>query len=424
MLESFGVAAAGTAVNSMMNMFNTQIAEEAQDRYMQKWGSAEAQMKSFRKAGINPLGIGAQLTGAAGDTNVGTQLSNYDWAGAFNDSVNSVLNPTVAAKTESETASNNANANKTNVEAEGQEIENEINRDTKEDQKRQKIAEANVTDEEARQLKQINDNYPELFELQKREIDSKIREIDGKIKVYDKQIEQIDQEINESKKRIDVMESQRILNMSEADRAVAEADLAREKKVLTEKEVARLQLQNERDNAYGAVDPSVQKWMEIRDNEGEEAANKWLDEQYNVIKKMNEGEFSGKAQGELDVMSGHSGHVGQTIDAVRHMSGVGKNFNVNDILGSFGIYLDSEGRLQFKPIVQATEWIKNKFGGKTPTYEEWSKDVTKVCNNMQTKFNNQLMQGNITKQQYDDYMQGVIELRSNINEGYYEKHIK
>lgn len=290
-------AGIGFAGNIIGNAINSSMAWDAQNEYMQEWGGPEAQMRHFKKAGINPLGISAQLSGAAGDTNVGTQLGTYDLAEAFTNSMNSMLNPTVAANTESQTASNNADANKTNVEAEGQKIENEVNRETKEDQKRQKIAEANVTEEEARQLQQINDNYPELFDLQKREINAKIREIDGKIKVYDKQLEQIDQEINESKERIKTMESQRLLYASEADRAEAEAELAREKKNLTEKEVARQELQNERDREYGAVDPSVQKYMEIRDNEGEDVANKWLDDNETVIKKMKAAEAEGTEVG-------------------------------------------------------------------------------------------------------------------------------
>lgn len=320
-------AGIGFAGNIIGNAINSSMAWDAQNEYMQEWGGPEAQMRHFKKAGINPLGISAQLSGAAGDTNVGTQLGTYDLAEAFTNSMNSMLNPAVAANTQSQTASNNADANKTNVEAEGQEIENEVNRETKEDQKRQKIAEANVTEEEARQLQQINDYYPELFDLQKREIEARIRDIDGKIKVYDKQLEQMDQEINESKERIKTMETQRLLNMSEADRAEAEAELAREKKNLTEKEVARQELQNERDREYGAVDPSVQKYLEIRDNEGEDAADKWLDDNEKVIKKMKAAEAEGTEVGTGEGKSTYDPETLTNKDNIAKMQRLADEYN-------------------------------------------------------------------------------------------------
>ena len=87
----------GMALSMGVNWLSSKIgqnqAQKAQDQYMEKWGSPQAQMQNMQEAGINPFTAAQGISGAAGSSNYSASPVQEGAAGAMNSLDNAISNP-------------------------------------------------------------------------------------------------------------------------------------------------------------------------------------------------------------------------------------------------------------------------------------------------------------------------------------------
>lgn len=96
----------GAAVNLGTQAISNAMTENAQDRYMQKWGSPQAQMRNMAAAGINPYLAAGNITGNSGNSQISTQPTAINPA----DLDNAVMNPQQAEALEAQIGKGKAEA--------------------------------------------------------------------------------------------------------------------------------------------------------------------------------------------------------------------------------------------------------------------------------------------------------------------------
>lgn len=385
--------------------------ERFMNRYMQQWGSPQAQMESMRAAGINPYVAAENISGNSGfpasavseGSNIAGDLNTLANANATN------------VKTPSEVR--NLDADST-----GKELENEVTKDTLEDKKqfirdeaRKMGFDADTVEKIAKWQDQLSEWTVDNLKKKSAEMESNKKLIDKQKDLVDKEIKQIDEQIKEIKQRINTM-------ISEEDLNNARTALTNKEKEKVQKEIEKQEIENKK-MEYDTDDP-VATYNYIKNTKGEKAANDWWNDMKDKAGELEKHITEKKTEGEVNVKYGHEGMVGQTVDAIRRFTGNSKDYGVSDILDGFGIYFDDNGYPQFRPIVEATNWVARLFGSGKPDYDKWSSSQKKEINRMLTDANNQYKQGKISKDEWKQIHAEVEELKKYINEDYYNELFK
>lgn len=263
-----------------MNMLSQHLQNKKQEEFYNKYQSPQARMAQMRAAGINPNAAAQGISGAAApQMNAAAPTSAFSSLGeALGQSVNTSLTAgAIKAQTE-------------NVEAqtEGQRIENRFQNETFDDRAAYLRNEGLISAEEYNQAAELSRQYPELLNQTIEQMRSNIRKNDAQVKVFDQQIDNLKKEIDKMEEEIRKMKSDETLNYAMAGENNARAELERAEKALTDKKAELAQV--EKNKAELGADSNVElKYREIEKKEGTAAADKWLDSQYKVVNKIEQG---------------------------------------------------------------------------------------------------------------------------------------
>lgn len=288
---------AALGVGVLQSGFNAWLGDEMQNRYMANWGGPEAQMAHMRAAGVNPFTAAGNLTGAAGDTNVGSTIGGYDLNNSIAALANSQMNPTVEDNTKSGTTKNVADAKVSEAVAEGQEIQNEINSDTKENQKQEIRDRARKMGYDA-DIADVTAEYAE--DIQKATLDNLDADYNLKVKQHDlaqKNIERIDKEIDQIDENIKVLKEQVKYYKSIEQLNAANEALVKAEKDKVEKEREKLEIENEILEFDASKDLTGQ-YYRIRKKHGKAFADQWIKDAKQNIKEQKEAEVEGATTGQ------------------------------------------------------------------------------------------------------------------------------
>ena len=268
-----GISAAG---NIGMNMYQNAKQEEFYNRY----SSPLARMAQMASAGINPAAAAQGISGSPfAQMNAAAPSSAFDSVG------NLVAEAAVA------------NATKENIEADtenkksqtqGQNIQNQFDAATFEDRAAYLKNQGLISGEEYNQAAELSRQYPEMLNQTIEQMKSNIRKNDKQVEVFDQQITNLKKEIDKMNEEIRKMKSDETLNYALAGEAGARKNLEEAEKVLTEKKQELADI--EKKKAELGADSNVElKYREIEKKSGTKAADEWLDSQYKVVNKIEQG---------------------------------------------------------------------------------------------------------------------------------------
>ena len=239
-----------------------------------------ARMSQMRAAGINTNAAAQGISGssapnmqAAAPTNafngVGEQLGN---------SVNTALTASAIE----------AGIKNTEAMTKGQEISNRFENQTFDDRAAYLKNQGLISGEEYKQAAELSRQYPELLDQTIEQMRSNIRKNDKQVEVFDQQITNLKKEIDKIEEEIRKMKSDETLNYAMAGENNARAELERQQKLLAEKNTELAGI--EKQKAELGADNNVElKYREIEKSQGSEAADKWLESQYKVVNKIEQG---------------------------------------------------------------------------------------------------------------------------------------
>jgi hypothetical protein len=269
---------------------NTDI--KAMNQYMSQWGSPEAQMKSFRDAGINPYFAAQQISGNSGSTNVSSSSVSDDFAS------------NVSNMQGAQSLSQKTPAEVKNIEAdtEGKNIENQFNKDTLEDRK-------NVVKEELRKLGYDADTAESVAryadDIQKwtlKDLKSQVHKRKSEVDLIDKQIDLMDKQISEIDQNIKVLKQQVKTMISQEDLNRANESLVKLEQQKLGLEIDKQKIENKKFE-YDTNDP-VATYNYILDTKGEEAADTWYYDAKSKIgeveRKISQSRTEGVNKGNID----------------------------------------------------------------------------------------------------------------------------
>lgn len=275
-----GMPLFGAGLTLLGNIFGQYMQNQNQIEMYNAYMSPMARMGQMRAAGINTNAAAQGISGssapqmqAAAPTNafngVGEQLGN---------SVNTAL------------TAENIKANTQNVEAqtEGQKITNRFENQTFDDRAAYLKNQGLISGEEYKQATELSRQYPELLDQTIEQMRSNIRKNDKQVEVFDQQIENLKKEISKMEEEIRKMKSDETLNYAMAGENNARAELEKAEKSLTDKKTELAGV--EKQKAELGADNNVElKYREIEKSQGSAAADKWLESQYKVVNKIEQG---------------------------------------------------------------------------------------------------------------------------------------
>lgn len=318
-MSAASLAALGVGV--LQSGFNAWLGDEMQNRYMANWGGPEAQMEHMRAAGVNPFTAAGNLSGSAGDTNVGSTIGGYDLNNSIASLANSQMNPTVEDNTKSGTEKNKADAKVSETVAEGQEIQNEINSDTKENQKQEIRDRARKQGYDA-DIAEVTALYAD--DIEKATLDNLDADYQLKVKQHEqaqKQMDLIDKQINEIDENIKVLKEQVKYYKSIEELNQANKLLAEEEKKKVEKENEKLAIENEI-LEFDANQDWTGQYYRIRKKYGKDYADQWIKDAKQNIKDVKEAEVSGITTGQKKVQLEYDPEVKTQEDTKDYWDGV------------------------------------------------------------------------------------------------------
>lgn len=275
-----GMPLLGAGLSLLGNIFGQYFQNQNQVELYNAYMSPMARMSQMRAAGINTNAAAQGISGssapnmqAAAPTNaftgVGEQLGN---------SVNTAL------------TAENIKANTQNVEAqtEGQKITNRFENQTFDDRAAYLKNQGLISAEEYKQAAELSRQYPEMLNQTIEQMRSNIRKNDAQVRVFDQQIDNLKKEISKMEEEIRKMKSDETLNYAMAGENAARAALEDAEKKLTDKKAQLADI--EKNKAELGADSNVElKYREIEKKSGTKAADEWLDSQYKVVNKIEQG---------------------------------------------------------------------------------------------------------------------------------------
>ena len=267
-----GMPLLGAGVSLVGNILGQYMQNQNQIEMYNAYSSPMARMAQMRAAGINTNAAAQGISGssapnmqAAAPTNafngVGEQLGN---------SVNTALTASAIE----------AGIKNTEAMTEGQRISNRFENQTFDNRAAYLKNQGLISNEEYKQASELSRQYPELLDQTIEQMRSNIRK--------NQQIENLKKEISKIEEEIRKMKSDETLNYAMAGENNARAELERQQKLLAEKNTELAGV--EKQKAELGADNNVElKYREIEKSQGSAAADKWLESQYKVVNKIEQG---------------------------------------------------------------------------------------------------------------------------------------
>lgn len=270
----------GPFIGAAMNFAGAAYQNRAQERFFDEYMSPEARMSQMRAAGINPAAAAQGISGAPAP-----QMTAAGPSGAFTglgeqigNSVNTMLS---ADAIRSEIRNMDSRTT-------GQDIQNRFDNQTFDNRALYLKNQGLISTEQYKQASELSRQYPEMLSQSIEQIRSNIRKNDAQVKVFDQQIDNLKKEIGKMDEEIRKMKSDETLNYALAGEAGAREELERAEKALTDKKSELAEVEK-RKAELGADSNTELKYREVEKSQGKEAADKWLDTQYDLVKRINEG---------------------------------------------------------------------------------------------------------------------------------------
>lgn len=375
-----GIGAFGAIADGMLGFMQ---------QSMQNWYNSPAnQMQMMIDAGINP---NLAAAGIAGSPSNNTSFSRpTDLAGGALGDVNAEIQSMMQRSQEKV---NDSIADRNEAEAESIRINSGITKDSSAAIVAKNFADAsvaeanyNLTNTEYERLKPYAEHAAEWYKIDFDKLDQTVKNLKAE---HDK----LEQEYKNLKKEYDRLVSEIGENQAKARLENAEAALKEQEKQV-------------RDQLGGTDD--LQTAYVLAGVNGDEKTQKEIE---NGVKKVTQASEEGK----LEANYGHQGIIGQAVDAIRLFSGKDKGFGVADLFRSFGIYIDSNGYPQFKPIAD----LFSRFG--RPSYSEWESMSKNNLRKYRTEIMNAYQRGDISKEDYQKGCELYDSMMENINKETYDQ---
>lgn len=270
----------GPALGAGMNMLGTYMQNQQQEAFFNDYMSPAARMAQMRAAGINPNAAAQGISGSSAP-----QMNAASPTGAFS-SLGEQLGQSVNTALTADAI--RANTQNTEAQTEGQKIQNQFELKTFDDRAKYLENLGLISGEEYKQAAELSRQYPEMLEQSIEQIKSNIRKNDKQVEVFDQQITNLKKEIDKMTEEIKKMKSDETLNYALAGEAGARKALEEAEKALTDKKTELAGI--EKQKAELGADSNVElRYRKIERNNGKEAADKWLETQYGLVNKIEQG---------------------------------------------------------------------------------------------------------------------------------------
>ena len=296
-----GLAALATLAGAGVNFASSYINRKtdiALLKYQNEYNSPKNMMKRLAEAGINPNAAAQGIAGSPGYGNMAAadaaNVSNAipsDLGTQIGNSVNSALNAQLVK----------ANIKKVEEETRGMKTANDYEDATFDTRVQQAEDNGVITHANAEMARETAQNYPEMLNLSKEQAYAELDKTKAEKAKLDKELDRIDQEIKESDKRIAKLEQDIKTGKSQEAKNYAEAELTRERtknqQLLNDKQ----EMENNREELSGDASGWKAVYFDIMDKDGEDAANKWLNEHMDAVDAVVNNTSKAAAEGSQEV---------------------------------------------------------------------------------------------------------------------------
>lgn len=275
-----GMPLLGAGISLIGNIAGQYFQNQNQVEMYNAYMSPMARMAQMRAAGINTNAAAQGISGSSSpQMNAAAPTSAFNGVGEqFGQSVNTALTAEAIK----------AGIENTNAQTEGQKITNRFENQTFDDRAAYLKNQGLISNEEYKQASELSRQYPEMLDQTIEQMRSNIRKNDAQVRVFDQQIDNLKKEIDKMEEEIRKMKSDETLNYAMAGENAARAELEKAEKTLTDKKAELAGV--EKQKAELGADNNVElKYREIERSQGKEAADKWLESQYSIVNKIEQG---------------------------------------------------------------------------------------------------------------------------------------
>lgn len=376
---SAGINVLGGIAQQGLAMWNQSRQWKKQEEWYNKYQSPVAQMQQMVAAGINPNAAAAGIAGngAGQSMNPATPSQTAGVSEAVGNLLGNSYNSAVnAANIRQSTEQIMAATKDLNATAEGKMLDND--------------------------MKRVELGFkPKMMQA---ELDESVERAN-----------QIRQQIVESKKEVDKMDAEINKLKEEKETIIQERGLIEYEKALKEAQTKREEAAAALDNVIASMNKNSLEYQYALAVKNHGSQSPEAKEALKAMTNKEEGVSQAQSQGKMNVEFGHTGMVGQTLDAIRRFSGNHQNYGINDILGGFGVYFDNNGRPQFKPIVKLFNRINR------PSYDKWKSNMNSEIRNKIAYLQNDYRNGKLNKSEYQDAYNGLKTMLDNLTMEAYKK---
>lgn len=246
-----------------------------QEQFYNQYQSPEARMRQMRAAGINPNAAAEGIAGASPSPMQATGFGSFDAAGQ-------AIGDMYLAKVQKDNIE--ANTKNINQDTENKKTENDFMTASFSDRLDYLRNLGLISGEQYKQAQELTARYPELLDQNIEQIKSNIAKNDKEIEVYDQQISNLKKEIDKMDEEIRKMKADETLDYALAGEAGARKALEEAEKALTEKKTELAELEKKKIE-LGSDSNVEMKYRDIEKKQGKEAADKWLEGQYDILNK-------------------------------------------------------------------------------------------------------------------------------------------